>query len=175
MRRIIRIMVAALFMALAFGASAQKPISRPKKDTPKQEQTAPVKKQKAKTSKSSSPAAVATYRKGKAAYNRYDYPEAFRLYSEAAEQGNIDAIYDLASMYYMGRGVDCDYEEAAKWYRVGCDMGDSNSMFRLGIMYENGRGVPQDYEEAARWYEKSIAAGNPSARMWLNDLKKKMK
>lgn len=174
MRRIIRIMTVALIMALALGASAQKPISRPKKDTPKQEQTAPAKKQKAKKSKSSSPA-VATYRKGKAAYNRHDYAEAFRLYSEAAEQRNIDAIYDLASMYYMGRGVDCDYEEAAKWYRLGCDMGDSNSMFRLGIMYEDGKGVPQDYEEAALWYKKSIAAGNPSARTWLNDLKKKMK
>lgn len=174
MRRIFRIMAAVLFMAFAFGASAQKPISRPKKESPKKEQTAPVKKQKGKTSKSSSPA-VATYRKGKAAYTRYDYPEAFRLYSEAAEQGNIDAIYDLASMYYMGRGVDCDYEEAAKWYRIGCDMGDSSSMFRLGIMYENGQGVPQDNDEAVRWYEKSIAAGNPSARLWLNDLKKKMK
>lgn len=75
----------------------------------------------------------------------------------------------------MGRGIDRDYEEAAKWYRTGCDMGDSNSMFRLGIMYEDGKGVSQDYEEAARWYKKSIAAGNPSGRPWLKDLKKKMK
>jgi TPR repeat protein len=108
MRRIIRILTVALFLTLSLGVSAQKPISRPKKDTPKQEQTAPAKKQKTKASKSSSPAA-ATYRKGQAAYNREDYAEAFRLYSEAPEQGNVDAIYDLASMYYMGRGVDYDY------------------------------------------------------------------
>lgn len=108
MRRIIRILTVALFLTLSLGVSAQKPISRPKKDTPKQEQTAPAKKQKTKASKSSSPAA-ATYRKGQAAYNREDYAEAFRLYSEAPEQGNVDAIYDLVSMYYMGRGVDYDY------------------------------------------------------------------
>lgn len=174
MKKIIRIIALALLLMLPLGVSAQGTITGPKKKTPKKEQHAPAKKPKSKTSASSSPAA-STYRKGEDAYRRQDYTEAFRLYSEAAEQGNIDAIYQIAGMYYMGRGVAQNYGEAARWYRKGCDKGDSNSMFRLGIMYEEGQGVPQDYDEAARWYEKSAAKGNPTARHRLNDLKKKRK
>lgn len=54
---------------------------------------------------------------------------------EVSELGNIDAIYLLACIYYMDRGVDSNFEGTAKLYRVSCDMGDSNMMPRLCIVY----------------------------------------
>ena len=56
---------------------------------------------------------------------------AARWYRKAADQGNADAQFSLASMYEHGRGVDKDFTVAVKWYRKAAEQGDANAKKKL--------------------------------------------
>jgi TPR repeat protein len=77
-----------------------------------------------------------------------------------AEQGDARAQFDVASAYYLGRGVSQDYAEALRWYRMAADRGDPGAEDALGYMYLKGQGVPQDYTQAMQWYKRSAEHGN---------------
>src|SRR5207245_11134921 len=80
---------------------------------------------------------------------------------KAAEQGEAKAQFDLAGMYYKGRGLPQDYAEAARWYRKAADQGYAKAQRNLGDMYHDGKGVPLAYPEAFRWCQ--TAAGQADA------------
>ena len=44
-----------------------------------------------------------------------DYKEAVKWYTKAAEQGDVDAQYNLGLMYYNGEGVPKDLVQAYAW------------------------------------------------------------
>ena len=68
-------------------------------------------------------------------------------------------MYNLATRYKNGEGVERDYTEAMKWYKKAYDLGNGDAANQIGIMYANGRGVAKNYAEAAKWYKKSADAG----------------
>jgi tetratricopeptide (TPR) repeat protein len=76
-------------------------------------------------------------------------------YRKAAEQGEINAQYNLGTMYYIGQGVPKGYAEAFKWYHQAAEQGLAEAQFDLGNMYSKGEGVPQAYAEAAKWFRKA--------------------
>ena len=47
--------------------------------------------------------------------------QAARWYEKAAEQGYLDAQYNLAIMYDNGFGVSKDRGKAVKWYRKAAE------------------------------------------------------
>jgi TPR repeat protein len=102
-----------------------------------------------------------------AAYERGDYPTAFRLMKPLAEQGDAYAQYNLALFYSNGQGVPQDYAEAAKWYRKAAEQGDDDAQYNLALFYSNGQGVPQDYAEAAKWCRRAAEQGNTMAQLNL--------
>ena len=90
--------------------------------------------------------------------------EAVRWYRFAAEQGWVNAQYNLGLMYADGEGVPEDDEEAVWWYRLAAEQGYASAQTILGLMYANGEGVPEDLVLAYMWYNLSAAQGNPRAR-----------
>jgi TPR repeat protein len=52
-----------------------------------------------------------------------DYAEVAKWHRKAAEQGAMDAQYNLAQLYLFGEGVTQDNAEAAKWWRKAADQG----------------------------------------------------
>lgn len=100
----------------------------------------------------------------------------------AAEQGELEAIYDLAYKYQKAER----YSVAVDLYRKAAESAEvspvnSANMFENGSAaqcnladkYEHGLGVPQDYEQAVHWYLKSAAKNNYVAQyslgmMYLN-------
>ena len=97
-------------------------------------------------------------------YSKYNYSEAFKFCSVAAEQGHAEAQFNLGDMYDNGQGVKQDYFKAVEWYQKAADQGQSDAQFNLGYMYANGRGVKQDYFKAVEWYQKAAEQGNASAQ-----------
>jgi TPR repeat protein len=87
-----------------------------------------------------------------------------------AEQGDTKAQFDLASMYYYGKGVPQDYGEAARWYRRGAEQRNVKAEDGLGYMYFQGLAVPQDYTEAANWYRKAADQGYAKAQYDLGNM-----
>src|SRR5690242_11712973 len=66
---------------------------------------------------------------------RQDFEQAFKLFRQAAEQGNSSAEHNLASLYFYGNGVPKNYAEALKWYRKSAEQGFIPAQFFLGWMY----------------------------------------
>ncbi len=99
------------------------------------------------------------YRKGLAAAERGDYAAALREWRALAEQGHVNAQYDLGAMYFAGRGVQQDYANAVKWFRLAADQGDAKAQYNLGFMYFEGRGVPEDFERAHMWFDIAAERG----------------
>jgi TPR repeat protein len=98
-----------------------------------------------------------------AAYKRGDYATALKLIRPIAEQGNLAAEYNLATMYYNGEGARRDYAEAMKWFRQAADKGDIASQRYLGFMYAEGQGVPSNDVESFKWYGRAAEQGDADA------------
>ena len=68
-----------------------------------------------------------------------DYKEAAKWYRLAAEQGDVDAQYNLALVYDQGKGVQQDYKEAVKWFRLAAEQGDVDAQFSLALRVRRGQ------------------------------------
>jgi TPR repeat protein len=58
----------------------------------------------------------------------------FEATKRLAEQGDVDAQWNLGRMYGNGRGVPEDDAEAIKWYRLAAEQGYARAQFNLGGM-----------------------------------------
>jgi TPR repeat protein len=97
-----------------------------------------------------------------------NYAEAKELYRQAANKGNIDAIYETGWMYSEGMGVDRDYKIAMEYYLDAVTKGHTGAMNAIGNAYKNGFGVNQNYTEAFNWYMKSAEQGNARAMIEIS-------
>ena len=86
---------------------------------------------------------------------------------KAAEQGDVEAQFNLAGMYAEGLGVAKDEAEATKWYRKAAEQGDIDAQFNLGGRYVDGRGVEKNEVEAVKWYLKAADQGDAYAQFNL--------
>ena len=71
------------------------------------------------------------YEDAVAAYAAGDYRKAFRLLKGLAEQGNVDAQYNLGVMYYEGEGVPKDYVQAYAWTIIAVVQGHEDAKHNL--------------------------------------------
>ena len=81
-----------------------------------------------------------------------------------AEQGDANSEYQLASLYFQGKGVAQSYGDAVGWYRKSGEQGNKNGEYGIGYMYYWGLGVQQDYGQAFNWYRKAAEDGNAKAQ-----------
>jgi len=106
-----------------------------------------------------------------------DIRKAIKWYELAAEQGNWDALFNLASIFYHGNKehmIFKDYVRAARYYRQAAESGDEIAQFSLGKMYAEGKGVIKDYIQAHMWLNISNARGHKPAIKLRDALEKKM-
>ena len=98
-----------------------------------------------------------TYQKAKELYYNLDkYDEAFPTIKNEAENGNPEAQYILAEMYFYAFGTSFDADKAIEWYNRSACNGWPNAMEQLGDMYANGIEVDEDEDIAQKWYVKAI-------------------
>jgi hypothetical protein len=86
-----------------------------------------------------------------------------RYYKNAADAGNLEAMYNLGVCYANGLGVEKSLSSADGWYRKAAEKGQADAMNNLGISYEYGNGVEQDFSKAAFWYKQGVQGGNAIA------------
>ena len=84
-----------------------------------------------------------------------------------AEQGNTQAQYMLAMMYYLGEGIEKDHGIAFEWLKKSAEQEYAPAQYNVAAMYYKGIGVAQDYEKAFDWYKKSAEQGNALAQYYL--------
>jgi len=85
--------------------------------------------------------------------------------SQAANKGNSDAQYTLATLYNSGQGVSTDAEQAVFWYQKSAEKDNDFAQYSLGVMYEFGQGgLDIDQNKAYELYRLSANNGNYFAK-----------
>ena len=80
---------------------------------------------------------------------------------QSAEQGNLDAQFQLARRYQTGHGVPKDLTEAFKWMQKAAqhsqdDGSRANDVrYRLALMYEKGEGTERNLQKAYQLYQEA--------------------
>jgi TPR repeat protein len=72
----------------------------------------------------SSTAAVSGFDEGVASYRIGNYANAFKEWTEAAQQGDVDAQYNLGCLYVRGEGVPQNRGWAVDWLQRAADQSD---------------------------------------------------
>lgn len=85
--------------------------------------------------------------------------EGFELTKLSAEQGNIDAQYNLGLFYQNGIGTSKNNKEAASWYEKASNQKSVFAKNNLGIMYYSGKGVVRNKKKALLLWNEAIKLG----------------
>lgn len=92
-----------------------------------------------------------------------------KLYTEAANEGNSQAQYNLGCAYLTGSGVEKNKKEALKWIRKAAEQGNMYAESHLGFCYIMGDGIEQNDAEGIKWLEKSAKQGYTHAQLELGN------
>jgi TPR repeat protein len=104
----------------------------------------------------------------------HDYKSAAISFRKAAEQGEVEAQYELALMYEEGRGVTQDYQQAAMWYLNAAEQDHARAQFKLGKMLFSGKGIKRDNVEAYKWFSIANDKNKRGAKMDLGEIASQM-
>ncbi len=90
-----------------------------------------------------------------------------------AEQGNDDAAYGVAWLYWTDNNLLRDDAVAARWALRAAEHGHTRALNLLGHLYAGGRGVAQDVAQAADLFRKAAEKNDTNAmyalaRMYAN-------
>lgn len=88
-----------------------------------------------------------------------DEEKALRLYTEAANQGDRVAQYNLG-VHYEDYGDD---DQAFKFYTAAAEQGEPSAQFSLGAFYDTGRGTCENKSEARKWWTRAAGAKHSKA------------
>jgi len=114
--------------------------------------------------------AKADYEDGVNAAQAGDYAIALAEFETAAEAGLDLAQYNLAILYYTGRGVEQNFEQALRWTLAAAEQGHLNAQNNLGALYYTGTGTEVNFEEALRWYEAAAQGQQAEAQYNLSTM-----
>lgn len=105
-------------------------------------------------------AAQADVKAGYDLWQRGAYAAAVNEWRPLAIAGDMDAQFNLAQAYKLGRGVPMDLKQAEDWFRRAADQGHVGARGNLGlIMFQNGRRA-----EAMPLIEEAAGHGDPRAQ-----------
>lgn len=88
-----------------------------------------------------------------------DHRFTVRLYQDSAENGDMNAQYQLGLLYLTGNGALQDFPEAAKWLKLAAEQGYGLAQYELGMIYRSGYGLPTDHVQSYVWLNLAAAAG----------------
>ena len=64
-------------------------------------------------------------------HEKKDNQKNVAWYTKSAEQGDVEAQYQLGLCYYHGEGISKDYKKAAKWFNKAAEQGNEWALCRL--------------------------------------------
>jgi TPR repeat protein len=91
-------------------------------------------------------------------------PQAVHLLTQAAEQGEPEALFILGSLAMAGHGMPRSTEKAFDYCRRAAELDFPDAQYELATMYAMGRGTQIDNERALLWARKAMDQGNSKAK-----------
>lgn len=80
-----------------------------------------------------------------------------------AQNGNLEAMLDIANSYYKGANTSIDGEKAFYWYSKAFELAPDNTKAINGLAdcYREGKGVKKDFSRCMELYQKSESRNDP--------------
>lgn len=113
---------------------------------------------------------AARFNQATAAYDAGDFPRAYGIWSELANEDDLAAMRNTAQMLRQGKGVKKDSEKAFDLYLSAAEKGFVTAMANVAEMYLSGEGTEKDTKEAVAWYTRAATAGLSLAQVKLADM-----
>lgn len=99
------------------------------------------------------------------AYERGDYPEAFKLFKAGADiLGDYNCKYGLASMYYEGLATEKDLYTAQKMYAAAGNHGNAAASYWAGVLSWT---VYKDSKTGYDFLDQAVKQGYPKAKEYI--------
>jgi hypothetical protein len=117
---------------------------------------------------------AADFDAGMEAYKSGDYATAREKWRPLAEQGMVEAQFNLGLLLKNGQGAPPDPVEAARWFLAAAEQGFRKAQFNLAELYEQGIGVEADRIQAYRWFKLAEDGKVPGARKRRKSTAKQM-
>lgn len=92
-----------------------------------------------------------------------DISAARDWHRQAAENGNVQAMFDFASYNAEDNDGPQSDKIAADFFRKAAETGHTNSQYNLALMFATGRGVSPSQVEALYWLELAAIGGDTDA------------
>lgn len=107
--------------------------------------------------------------------------EALRWFEKSANNGNLFAAYEAATLMETGQKVPVNPIRSQIYYNqvlngfIKTDLvtPDSNLEYRIGLMFFKGKGTALDIDAATKWLNLSSSKGNPYAQFQLAEIYRK--
>ena len=103
------------------------------------------------------------------------HERAVRWWTLAAEQGDLESLFNLGQAYRLGMGTVKDEVKAFELFLKAALAGVAAAQSRIGLAYATGEGAALDPIEACKWIElaamrgdKAAAANRERARKFLS-------
>jgi TPR repeat protein len=93
-----------------------------------------------------------------------DQVRALHWWRLAAESGDAEAQFNLATALAIGPNGAPDPEHAFRWFHAAGSQGLAPAQTKLGILYATAQGVAQDAIEAHKWFVLAANHGDPAAK-----------
>lgn len=104
------------------------------------------------------------------------YLQPYSKLRQAAEQGDAQAQYDLAYLYYKSgtdpevTGVMRSERLAAHWYREAAMQGHASAQYNMAVLHLQGHGVERDPVVAYAWLLQAASTGHEGSKQLMNEL-----
>ena len=105
--------------------------------------------------------AAATLEEGRRLYFEGDYAGARAAWAPLAEAGNARALYNMATLYRRGLGVDRDRARAREMLERSAEQGFAEAQYLLADLLMRNRDADEaDKQQAARWWLSAARQGH---------------
>ena len=98
-------------------------------------------------------------------YLKGEYEKALKVWTQEVSQGKSEAMYNIALLYFFGRGVERNLPLAYEYCKKAAYRGSARAMNNLAYMYMRGLGTEKDYMSAYAWSEIAIENGYNSKKL----------
>jgi uncharacterized protein len=95
---------------------------------------------------------------------RFKPEKAFAMFTEAADKGDPEAMFELGKLYEKGIGTNQDVGKALSLYQKAADLGFADAINDLGFLYYQGAvGQKPDKKKAVELFLKAADLRHPQA------------
>lgn len=95
---------------------------------------------------------------------REDLRAAAEYFTQAAERGSEEGMYQIANCLKDGVGVRKDQQKAYEWYTLAAERDHLEALNQLAVCYSSGTGVDRNPKKAFELFSKASSQGHMQAR-----------